>query len=155
MACRLVSPKPLSEPMLEYYIVNWTLWNKLRWNLNRNSYFSFKKMHLQMSSGKFWPFCPSLNVLTHWNLGAVVMILTHWGRVTHICVCKLAIICSNNGLSPGRRQVIIWTNVGILSIGPMVTNFSKILIGIQIFSLKKMHVRFTGISCEIALRWML
>ena len=40
--------------------------------------------------------------------------LTHWGRVTHICVGKLAIIGSNNGLSPGRRQVIIWTNAGIL-----------------------------------------
>ena len=25
--------------------------------------FSFKKMHFRMSSGKYWPFCPSLNVL--------------------------------------------------------------------------------------------
>ena len=33
--------------------------------------------------------------------------LTHWGRVTHICVSKLAIIGSDNGLSPGRRQAII------------------------------------------------
>ena len=33
--------------------------------------------------------------------------LTHWGRVTHICVGNLAIITSDNGLSPGRRQVII------------------------------------------------
>ena len=34
---------------------------------------------------------------------------THWGRVTHICVGKLFIIGSDNGLSPGRptgnRQV--------------------------------------------------
>ena len=36
--------------------------------------------------------------------------LTHWGRVTHICVCKLTIIGSDNGLSPGRRPAIIWTN---------------------------------------------
>ena len=34
--------------------------------------------------------------------------LTHWGRVTHICVGKLSIIGSDNGLSPGRRQAIIW-----------------------------------------------
>ena len=27
----------------------------------------------------------------------------HWGRVTHICVSKLTIIGSDNGLSPGRR----------------------------------------------------
>ena len=38
--------------------------------------------------------------------------LTHWGRVTHICFSKLAIIGSDNGLSPGRRQAIIWTNAG-------------------------------------------
>ena len=31
---------------------------------------------------------------------------THWGRVTHICVGKLSIIGSDNGLSPGRRQAI-------------------------------------------------
>ena len=33
--------------------------------------------------------------------------LTHWGWVTHICVGKLTIIGSDNGLSPGRRQAII------------------------------------------------
>ena len=54
-------------------------------------------------------------------------ILTHWGRVTHICVSKLTIIDSDNGLSPGRRQAIIWTNAGILLIGPLGTNFSEIL----------------------------
>ena len=30
--------------------------------------FSFKKMHLKMSSGKCRPFCLGLNVLTHWGL---------------------------------------------------------------------------------------
>ena len=29
---------------------------------------------------------------------------THWSRVTHICVSKLTIIGSDNGLSPGRRS---------------------------------------------------
>ena len=33
--------------------------------------------------------------------------LTHWGRVTNICVSNLNIIGSDNGLSPGRRQAII------------------------------------------------
>ena len=67
--------------------------------------------------------------------------LTHWGRVTHICVGKLTIIGSDNGLSPGRRQAIIWTNAGILLIGPLGTNFSEILIEIDIFSFKKMHLK--------------
>ena len=46
------------------------------------------------------------------------LLLTHWGRVTHICVGKLTIIGSDNGLSPGRHQAIIWTNTGILLIEP-------------------------------------
>ena len=42
--------------------------------------------------------------------------LTHWGRVMHICIRKLATIGSDNGFSPGRRQAIITTNAGILLI---------------------------------------
>ena len=36
----------------------------------------------------------------------------HWGRATHMCV----IIGSDIGLSPDRRQAIIWSNAGILLI---------------------------------------
>ena len=50
--------------------------------------------------------------------------------MTHICVSKLTIIGSDNGLSPGRRQAIIWTNAGILLIWPLGTNFSEISIEI-------------------------
>ena len=67
--------------------------------------------------------------------------LTHWGWVTHICVGKLTIIGSDNGLSPGRRQAIIWTNARLLLIGPLGTNFSEILIAIDTFSFKKMHLK--------------
>ena len=63
--------------------------------------------------------------------------LTHWGRVTHICVGNLTIIDSDNGLSPGRHQAIIWTNARVLLIGPLGTNFSEILIEIQTFSFRK------------------
>ena len=37
--------------------------------------------------------------------------ITHWGRVTHICVNKLTRIGSDHGLSPDRRQAIIWTKM--------------------------------------------
>ena len=70
--------------------------------------------------------------------------LTHWGRATHICVGKLTTIGSDNGLSPGRRQAIIWTNAGILLIGPLGTNVSEILIGIQTFSFKQMHLKMSS-----------
>ena len=71
-------------------------------------------------------------------------ILTHWGRVTHICVSELTIITSDNGLSPGRRQAIIWNNAGLLLIEPLGTNFSEISIGIQAFSFKKMHLNMSS-----------
>ena len=70
--------------------------------------------------------------------------LTHCGRETHICVGKLTIIGSDNGLSPGRRQAIIWTNSGILLIGPLGTSFSEILIGIQTFSFRKMRLKMSS-----------
>ena len=69
---------------------------------------------------------------------------THWGRVAHICVSKLIIIGSDTGLSPGLRQAIIWTNAGILSIGPLGTNFSQIVLDIQTFSFKEMHLRMSS-----------
>ena len=55
----------------------------------------------------------------HRQLFANIIILTHWGRVTHICVSELTVIGSDNGLSPGRRQAIMWTNDGILLIRPL------------------------------------
>ena len=70
--------------------------------------------------------------------------LTHWGRETHICVSKLTIIASDNGLSPGWRQAIIWTNVRILLIGPLGTNFGEILIEFLIFSFKIMHLKLSS-----------
>ena len=51
--------------------------------------------------------------------------LNHWGRVTHICVSKLTISGSDNGLSPGRCKAIFLTNAGILSFGPSWTNFGE------------------------------
>ena len=94
-----------------------------------------------------------------------VDVLTHRGRVTHICVGKLTIIDSDNGLSPGQRQAIFWTNAGIWLVGPFATNFNGILIGIQIFSLKKMHLKMSSakwrpfclglnvLNCQTIYKW--
>ena len=56
--------------------------------------------------------------------GILYPYLTEGGLVTHICVSILTIIGSDIGLSPERRQAIIWTNAGILLIGTLGTNFS-------------------------------
>ena len=71
-------------------------------------------------------------------------VLTHWGRMTHICVSKITVIGSDNGLSPERRQAIIWTNPGILLIWPLGANFSEIAIGMHLFSFKKMHLKLSS-----------
>ena len=47
-------------------------------------------------------------------------------------------------LSPGQRRAIIWTNVGILLIGPLGINFSEILIEINTFSFNKMHLKMSS-----------
>ena len=70
--------------------------------------------------------------------------LTHWGRVTHICVSDLTSIGSDNGLSPGRRQAIIRTNAGILLTRPLGTYFSEFLVEILMFSFKKMHLKVSS-----------
>ena len=62
----------------------------------------------------------------------------------HISVGNLTIIGSDNGLSPSRRQAIVWTNAGILSIGPLGTNFSAILNEIITFSFKKLYLKVSS-----------
>ena len=64
---------------------------------------------------------------------------THWGRMTHICVSRPKVFDLDNGLSPGRRQAIIWTNVGTLLIRPLGTKFNEILIEIHTFSFTKIQ----------------
>ena len=92
---------------------------------------------------------PAMTLIETKRLLGWLIALSHCGRVTHICVSKLAIIGSNNGLSPDRRQAIIWTNAGLLLIGPLGTNFSEILIEILTFSFKKMCLKVSSATDEI------
>ena len=62
---------------------------------------------------------------------------------------KIIIIGWDDGSSPGRRQAIIWTNAGILLIEPLGTNFSEILIEINTFSCKKMHLKMSSAKWRI------
>ena len=66
----------------------------------------------------------------------------------HICVSILTTICSDNVLSPEQHQAIIWTNAGILLIGPLGTNFSEILI--EIFYIFIQENAFENIVCKMA-----
>ena len=107
-----------------------------RFSVHRTQWLATTLQTTHSSIHDVWPG----DLLTHW--GRVTHIcVTHSGRVTHICVGKLIIIGSDNGLSPGRRQAIIWTNAGMWSIGPLRTNFSEISIEINIFSFKKTRLK--------------
>ena len=54
-----------------------------------------------------------------------LILLTHWGRMVHICVGNLTIIGSDNGLLPDQCQANIRINGGILWIEPLGTNSVK------------------------------
>ena len=58
-----------------------------------------------------------------------------WSRssLVEVMVCRLF-----------RRQAILWTHDGVLSIELLGTSFSKILIEIEILSLKKMHLKMSS-----------
>ena len=64
--------------------------------------------------------------------------------MTHIYESKLTSIGSDNGLSPGQHQAVIWTNAGMLLIGPLGTDFSEILNQIYAFSFKKMDSKMSS-----------
>ena len=67
--------------------------------------------------------------------------------MTYICVSKLTSIGSDNGLSPGRRETIIWTNARILLIRTLRKNFNEIVNEIHIFIQEN---AFESIICEMA-----
>ena len=71
-------------------------------------------------------------------------VLTHRGRMPHTCVSKPTIISSDNGLSPGRRQVTIWTNAGMLLVWNLGANFSEVLSEIHSFLFKKMQLKMSS-----------
>ena len=136
----------INFPKLYEWTNNKTI--NLLFSLVESSFLSIKKKQWSFSVSHFYQiknqrpysrcFLDSL-----WSL-----LLTHWGRVTHICVSKIIIIGSDNGLSPVRRQAIIWTNDGILLIGPLQTNFNEIWIQINTFSFTKMHLKMSSGKCR-------
>ena len=109
--------------------------NSYAWNRNNNVYQSICiYVYIYIYIYILWNLDRTISAWVHntvsvdglkpWYFSSKNSTLTHWGQVTHICVRKLIIIGSDNGLSPGRRQAIIWTNAGILSIEPLGINFT-------------------------------
>ena len=152
MAWHRTGDKPLTEPMIVSLLTH-TVYALLGLNELMDWWYQEPGHH----QAWYWPLSFSLqmpgidNILKNlvvqsptWRQISCCPPLTHWGRVTHICVSKLTIIGSDNGLSPGRRQAIIWTNAGILLIRPLGTNFNEMLIEILTFSFMKMRLKVSS-----------
>ena len=131
MAWRLFGAKPLPDPISTCYQLGDEEHTPVKFLKSKYKSF-FHKMHARMSSAKYRPFCS----------GHIV--LTHWGRVTHMCVSKITSIGSDYCLSPGWHQAIFWTNARIFFIWPLGTNFSEVFIEIHKFSFKKMHLKMSS-----------
>ena len=98
-----------------------------------------------------WNGCRFADVNSHFKIHFLEQVTSHSLIEAERCIHvspTLAIIGSDNGLSPVRRQAIIWTNAVSLSIGPLGTNFSQIVFKIQTFSLKKMHLKMSSGKCR-------
>ena len=117
-------------------------------------YLSFNSVYVPSQ----WKMALKCNAISHW-LGTITeeslirqnyIVIISWrpSDAYVICVGNLSIIGSDNGLLPGRRQAIIWTNAGILLIGPWGTNSNDILMKIIIFSFKKMHLKVSSAKCR-------
>ena len=59
---------------------------------------------------------------------------------------NFAINVPDNGLSPVRHQVFIWTTADMLIIGKLGTKFAEIVIKIRRFSLTKMHLKTSSLK---------
>ena len=82
--------------------------------------------------------------------------LTHWGRVTHICVSKLAIIGSDNGLSPSATihyQNQWWNNVNWTTRNKLQWNFNGNSYTVREITKSSSTFSATNISSNIV--WLL
>ena len=109
-------------------LLHWYVWQALR-------------RQLASREQCLWPPGLGCRAITEYecvnDISNAMPLKTYWGRVSLVCVNTVTIIGSNNGLSPGWPQSIIWTNDGILPIGPLGTNYNEILIKIQKFQSEK------------------
>ena len=158
MAAILFQPQCVNtlEARTKFHNIFQALWNALFWRV-LHFYLNLTKVCLrgsnwqQVSIGSgdglgpnrwqsiTWTNVDPIHLCIYSSLG--LNLLTHWGWMTHICVSKIIIIGSDNGLSPGWHKAIIWTNAVILLIWTLGTNFSEIFSKIHTFSFKKMHLK--------------
>ena len=95
------------------------------------------RCNLDMLSGFLIP-------TNHWTLESFVP--DHRARVMHICGSKLVHHCFQIMGAPAQRHAIIWTNIGLLLIGPLVTKFCEHWIKIQQFLYEERYFKMPSVK---------
>ena len=95
-----------------------------------NIFFGVTKCWDHFETWRLWP-VKSESFIVFKECTSIWTVLTHRGRVMHICVSKISQHWFKNGLSPARLQAILWTNADSLSMRPLGSKFSEIRIEIQ------------------------
>ena len=121
----------------------------LLWTMNKTSPVLFRMGYLiddefhaylvdERTETYFIMFVEKIQQLKIHCIDELQLIEAEWRTYASI---NLAIIGSDNGLSPDWCQAIIWTNARILLIGSLGTNFREILIENHTFSFRKMLLK--------------
>ena len=108
---------------------------------------------LSKQSWGWWFETSSRPIWRHCNVIILNLSKIEW-FVTH---SNIIITGSDNGLAPGRRQVVIWTNAGILFISvnrnrAKKKNFSEILSTIHTLSFRKMHLEMSSAKLRLGIK---
>ena len=157
---RILFLQPWKSPADQYSDVFWCLFPLLLHNSENihTKYMEYTCEHTDSSPCQSLHYSLSPDFVKPKPLPELMLIknhVRHHQKAIHRYVTKLieaewwinlTIIGSDNGLSPGRSQAIIWTNTGILLI--METNFSEIFIKIHTFSFKKLHLKMSSGKCR-------
>ena len=126
--------------MIGKFGVQHSIWSRLCWIIQFIWY--VMKMYTSiLCNFSTWYINLRRFLVGHFRKALLYIGFNHWGGMTHICVSNLIINGSDNGLPPERRQIIIWTNPGILLIKPLGTKLTEILIEIYIFPFKEIHLK--------------
>ena len=94
-----------------------------------------------------FPTRPIFDAMASMDLDVHKRLLTHWGRVCIYASVNWVIIGSGNGLSPLRHEATTWLNAKIIVNWNPETKFTHILIEIETFPFKKMHLKMSSAKC--------
>ena len=108
-----------------------------------------REIHITKIHKWLWQIVLICMCSSRWDTVCCIDVFLSGGRVTHICVSKLDSIGSDVACS-GTRHVL--TNAGLLSIGPLGTNFSEIQSNYLNFHSEKTHVKISSVTRRLFCR---